>query len=120
MSNFLRYFVGLFFLSAIWLRSQEHAEAKIQTNGQRVMADVVRIYTGACGKRSCSINVEYAFTPTSEAGGSQPIHGYAELGTSDRPNDPNLVYARTNQRVPIAYEVDHPQMSALNFNDDIF
>lgn len=121
LAKFFALFCSVFFiLSAIWLRSQEHAEIKIQTNGQRVMADVVRIYTGSCGKHSCSINVEYTFTPTSGTGGSQLIHGYADLGTSNRPNDPNLVYARTNQRVPIAYEVDHPQVSALNFNDDVF
>jgi hypothetical protein len=85
------------------------------------MADVIRIYTGGCGKRSCSINVEYAFTPTSEtAGSSQALHGYARLGTSTRPNDPEVAYARTNHRVPIAYEVDRPQVSALNFNDEVF
>jgi hypothetical protein len=112
---------AFFILPTIWLRTQEHTEAKIQANGQRVMADVVRIYNGGCGKRSCSVDVEYAFTPTSDTGdGSQPIHGYAELGTSDRPNDSDIVYARTNQQVPIAYEVDHPQVSALNFNDDVF
>lgn len=112
---------GFFFLSIIWLRSQEHTQVTIQHHGERAMADIVRIYTGACGKRSCSINVEYMFTPTSETEeASQPIHGYAQLGTNNRPNDPNIVYARTNHRVPIAYEVGHPQLSALNFNDDVF
>lgn len=112
---------GFFFLSVVWLRSQEHAQIAIQRNGERAMADIVRIYTGACGKRSCSINVEYAFTPTSETDeASQPIHGYAQLGTDDRSNDPDIVYARTNHRVPIAYEVGHPQLSVLNFNDDVF
>ncbi|GLQ47809.1 hypothetical protein GCM10007862_28600 [Dyella lipolytica] len=121
-AKFLALFCTVFFvLMAIWLRNQERTEVKIQLNGQRAMADVVRIYTGSCGKRSCSINVEYAFTPTSETSGvSQPIHGYAQLGTSNRPNDPDVVYAKTNQHVPIAYEVDHPQVSALNFNDDVF
>jgi hypothetical protein len=120
--KFLALFCTVFFaLLIMWARNEEHTEVKIQANGQRVMADVVRIYTGSCGKRSCSINVEYAFTPSSETGaGSQAIHGYAQLGTSDRSNAPNLVYARTNQHVPVAYEVDHPQVSALNFNDDVF
>jgi hypothetical protein len=121
-AKFLALACSVFFIvPAIWLRAQEHTETKIQANGQRAMADVVRIYNGGCGKHSCSIDVEYAFTPTSGMSeGSQPIHGYGQLGTSDRPNDPNLVYANTNQHVPIAYEVDDPQVSALNFNDDVF
>jgi hypothetical protein len=114
-------FTVIFVVIAIWLRNQEHIEVKIQLNGQRAMADVVRIYTGSCGKRSCSIDVEYAYTPANEVdGASQPLHGYAQLGTSSRPNDPDIIYARTNRRVPIAYEVDRPEVSALNFNDDVF
>lgn len=31
-----------------------------------------------------------------------------------------VAYARTNRHVPIAYEVDHPQVSALNFDDEVF
>jgi hypothetical protein len=121
-AKFLALFCAtLFILPTIWLRNQEHTEVSIQTNGQRVMADVVRIYNGSCGKRSCSIDVEYAFTPTSETDASaQPVHGYAHLGTSSRPNDPDLVYARTNKQVPVAYEVGHPEVSALNFNDEVF
>jgi hypothetical protein len=111
---------AFFVLPTLWLRNQEHTELRIQANGQRVMADVVRIYRGSCGKHSCSINVEYAFTPTSEPEGSPPVHGYARLGTTSNPNNTELVYARTTQHVPIAYEVDRPQVSALNFNDDIF
>jgi hypothetical protein len=114
-------FTVMFVVLAVWLGNQEHTEVKIQRNGQRAMAEVVSIYTGSCGKRSCSVNVKYAFMPTSEAiGASQPVYGYADLTTSDHPNDPALVYARTNHRVPIAYEVGHPQVSALNFNDNIF
>jgi hypothetical protein len=113
--------VTIFILPAIWLRNQERTETKIQLNGQRVMADVVRIYNGACGKRSCSIDVEYAFTPTSETDASaQPVHGYAHLGSSNHPNDPDLIYARANKQVPIAYEVGHPEVSALNFDDEVF
>jgi predicted RNA-binding Zn-ribbon protein involved in translation (DUF1610 family)/uncharacterized membrane protein len=110
-------FLGL----ALMLRTQEHTVAKIQLNGQRAMANVVRVYTGSCGKHSCSINVEYTFTPTSDTeGASEPLHGYSQIGTTNRPNDPDVVYARTHQYIPIAYEVDDPQVSALNFNDDVF
>jgi TRAP-type C4-dicarboxylate transport system permease small subunit len=110
-----------FILLAIWLRNQERTEDKIQLNGQRVMADVVRIYTGSCGRHSCSIDVEYAYTPTVDANGmSQRLHGYAQLGTNSHPDDLNVAYARANQRVPIAYNIDHPEVSALNFNDDVF
>jgi len=120
--KFFALFCSVFFvLSIFWLRGKEHTEIKIQTNGQRVMADVVRIYTGSCGKRSCSIDVEYAFSPVPGTGdGSQLVHGYASLGSSNHPNDPDLIYARTYQRVPVAYEVGHPEVSALNFNDYIF
>jgi hypothetical protein len=114
---------AVFFIAfAIPLNSEERAAIRIQNNGQRAMGDVVRIYTGACGKHSdCLINVEYAFTPTADTSGtSKPIHGYGHLGSSSRPQDPNFVYARTNKQVPIAYQVDHPEVSALNFNDDVF
>lgn len=111
----------LFMAFAMWSRNQDHVDTKIQQNGVREMADVVRIYNGGCGKRSCSIDVEYAFAPSSGAEGTwQLVHGYAHLGSTDRPNDPEVAYARTHRQVPIAYEVGHPDISALNFNDDIF
>jgi hypothetical protein len=116
---FALFFTVLFIVFAVWLGGIERVEAKIQRNGQRVMADVIRIYSGGCGKHSCSIDVEYAFTPVSETDGAPLLlHGYSQLG--DRSNDPDVVYARKNQRVPIAYEIDHPQASALNFNDEVF
>jgi predicted RNA-binding Zn-ribbon protein involved in translation (DUF1610 family) len=122
LAKSLALFCAAFFIvMTVWLRGQERTEVNIQRNGQRVTADVVRIYRGSCGKRSCSIDVEYAFRLASDTDGtSQPIHGYARLGSSNRPNDPDILYARTNQHLPIAYEVDNPQVSALNFNDDIF
>ncbi|GGA10372.1 DUF3592 domain-containing protein [Dyella caseinilytica] len=112
-------FAVFFFGFAISMHNEARTEAKIQRNGLRTMADVIRIYNGGCGRRSCSFFVEYAFTPSAETNGaSKPIHGYADLG--DRSNDPRITYARTNKQVPIAYEVDHPEVSALNFNDDVF
>jgi hypothetical protein len=108
-------FLGLTFLT----HNEVHTAIRIQRNGQRTTANVVRIFTGSCGRRSCSINVEYTFTPSTETNAaSQPIHGYADLG--DRSDDPRVIYARTNKQVPIAYEVDHPEVSALNFDDEVF
>lgn len=112
-------FAVLFFGLAISMHNEERTEARIQHNGLRTMADVVRIYSGGCGRRSCSTFLEYAFTPSTETGvASKSIDGYADLG--DRSNDPRIKYARTNKKVPIAYEVGHPEVSALNFNDDVF
>ena len=112
-------FTVLFFGLTMVAHSDSRKALRIQRNGQRAMADVVRIYSGACGKHSCSIYVEYAFTPPTETNGiSKTIHGYANIGT--RHNDAHLNYARTNKQVPIAYEVGHPQVSALNFDDDVF
>ena len=109
----------LFFGFTISAHNEVHTENMIQRNGVRTTADVVRIYSGVCGRRSCSINVEYAFTPSTETSDApKAVHGYARIG--DRSNDPRVVYARTNKQVPIAYEVDHPEVSALNFNDDVF
>lgn len=109
----------LFLAIAILEHNETRTEVRIQRNGVRTMADVVRTYSGSCGRRSCSIYVEYTFTPSDETNdGSKPIHGYADLG--GRPNDPRVIYARTNKQIPIAYEVGHPEVSALNFNDDIF
>lgn len=112
-------FAVLFFGFTSLVSNKNRIEANIQRNGLRANADVVRIYTASCGKRSCSIDVEYAFTPSGEtAAASKPIHGYADLG--DHPDDPRVIYARTNKQVPIAYEVGHPEVSALNFDDDVF
>jgi hypothetical protein len=116
------FFTVMFIVLAIPVGT-ERTELRIQNNGQRAMGNVVRFHAGYCGKRSisCAINVEYAFTPTSEANRSSlPIHGDAQLSPSDRGYDPNVVYAHKNMQVPIAYEVDHPELSALNFNDDVF
>lgn len=112
-------FAILFFAIAMIGRSDARTEAKIQRNGVRTMADVVRVYSGGCGRHSCSMYVEYAFTPSSETSESPAlIHGYADLG--DPSNDPRVAYARANKQIPIAYEVGHPDVSALNFNDDVF
>jgi len=112
-------FAVLFLGLTISTHNEVHTAIRIQRNGQRTTANVVRIYTGSCGRRSCSINVEYTFTPSTETSvTSKPIHGYADLG--DRSDAPHVIYARTNKQVPIAYEVDHPEVSALNFDDDIF
>jgi hypothetical protein len=109
----------LFFAFAISWHNEARTETRIQRNGLRTMADVVRIYSGACGRGSCSINVEYAFTPSTETNiASKPIHGYAYLGGHS--NDPHVTLARTQKQVPIAYEVGHPEVSALNFDDDVF
>lgn len=109
-------FAVLFFGFAISWHNEAHTETRIQRNGLRAMADVVRIYSGECGRGgSCSIYVEYTFMPSTE---TKSMHGYARLGW--RNNDPSVAYARTNKQVPIAYEVSHPEVSALNFNDDVF
>lgn len=112
-------FAVIFFGFAISMHNEARTETRIQRNGLRTMADVVRIYSGSCGRQSCSIYVEYAFTPSTETNvASKSIHGYADLGGHS--DDPHVTYARTNKQVPIAYEVGHPEVSALNFNDDVF
>jgi predicted RNA-binding Zn-ribbon protein involved in translation (DUF1610 family) len=112
-------FAVLFLGLTVLTHNEVQTDTGIQRNGLRTMADIVRIYNGGCGRRSCSINVEYAFRPSTETNAaSESIHGYADLG--DRPDDPRVIYARTNKQVPIAYEVDHPDVSALNFDDDVF
>lgn len=112
--------LGVMFLAfAMSGQSDARDQIRIQRNGLRTVADVVRIYNGGCGRRSCSFYVEYAFTPSAEAGvAAKPIHGYADIGNHSI--DPRVVYARANKQVPIAYEVGHPEVSALNFDDDVF
>ena len=105
----------LFFGFAISWHNEARTEARIQQNGLRAMANVVRVYNGGCGRGSCSIYVEYAFTPPTE---TESVHGYAWIGS--RNTDPHVAYARANKKIPIAYEVGHPEVSALNFNDDVF
>ncbi|MBD8873473.1 hypothetical protein [Rhodanobacter sp. DHB23] len=106
----------LFFGIAISSHNEARAEASIQRNGVRATADVVRIYNGGCGRAGCNIYVEYAFTPPTE---TQSVHGHAWLGSTGG-SDSHIAYARTNRQVPIAYEIGHPEVSALNFNDDVF
>lgn len=109
-------FAALFLSFAISGHNEARTETRIQGHGLRATADVVRIYNGACGRGgSCSIYVEYAFTPSTE---TKSIRGYARIGSKG--GDPHVTYARTNKQVPIAYEVGHPEVSALNFDDDVF
>lgn len=108
-------FAVIFFAVAISGRNDARTEAKIRRNGLRAMADVVRVYTGGCGRAGCNIFVEYAFTPPAE---TKSVPGYAWIGAHD--DDPHVAYARTHKQVPIAYEVGHPEVSALNFDDDVF
>lgn len=108
--------LAMFFGLTISSRNESRVDTKIQLDGARATADVVRVYNTGCGRSgSCDIRVEYAFTPSS---GTNPIHGYAWIGA--RNSEPNVTYARAQKKVPIAYEVDHPEVSALNFNDDVF
>lgn len=108
--------VLIFLPGAISRHNQAHDDARIRYNGLRARAEVVHVYQGVLyGTRAIhSYYVEYAFVPS---GQTESVHGYAWLGDD---GDPHVDYARSNGQVPIAYEVGHPEVSELNFDDEVF
>jgi hypothetical protein len=114
-------FGGLFAAMVIWQALECMKTLDLQKNGRSTEARVIRTYTAGCGKRSCSINVEYAFTPEPAPGDPRiEYRGYEYIADSRRPNDPDLGYARTNGTVPIVYDVNRPATSGLNFRNRVF
>ena len=95
-------------------------DAEIKNHGERVMANVLDIYMGSCGKHGCREYVKYQFTPKSAAANSQPITDSDDIANSDDVNNPRLVFAQTRHQVPVAYDARDPQVSTLNFNDIVF
>ena len=114
-------FGGLFVVIVVWQVLDCLKGLDLQKNGRSTEARVIRTYTAGCGKRSCSINVEYAFTPEPAPGDPRiEYRGYEHIADSRRPNDPDLRYARTNGTVPIVYDVNRPATSGLNFRNRVF
>jgi hypothetical protein len=117
--NFSLLFGALFLLFAVQIGWQSIHDIELQKVGQRTVARVISIYTGTCGKRGCNTDVEYAFTAPSPSG-AREYHGYKTLSFNGRTSDPNLIYAKENGSVPIAYDPGDPTNSALNFDDRVF
>ena len=114
-------FGGIFAATASWQVWDCMKGLDLQKNGRSTQARVIRTYTSSCGKHGCSINVEYAFTPEPVPGSTSiEYHGYEFIADSRRPNDPDLVYAKTYQMVPIVYDVNKPTVSGLNFRNRVF
>jgi hypothetical protein len=112
---------GVFTAIVVWQALDCMKSLELQKSGRATEASVIRIYTSSCGKSGCSLNVEYSFTPLSAQGVAQIVYrGYEYIGSSRQPNDPNLIYARTNRTVPIVYDVDNPETSKLNFGNRVF
>lgn len=111
----------LFSFSAIGLVWSDHDAIGISQHGQRVEAQVIDIYTETCRKRSCGIEVKYAFKPLpGRIGPSIQETGHGYIGDSRYPDSHDITYAKTNHTVPIAYDSFDPKISALNFRDRIF
>ncbi len=113
-------FLVAFSATVIFTINSTMKMSEIKNHGQRTMASVLDIYMGSCGKHGCSEYVRYQFLPKSDKAGSQPVTDYAYLTSSDRPNDPHLVFAETQHQVPVAYDTLDPHVSLLNFNDVVF
>lgn len=92
----------------------------IHQHGRRADADVDSIYTVAGRSGPSSFYVRYHYVALSPRDGQLlPLTGNEYLG-SKRADDPHFVYANTQRRVPIGYDVDNPQHSLVNFDDSIF
>jgi hypothetical protein len=116
------FILGVFFaVIVVWQALDCMKRLDLQKNGRAIVANVIRIYTSGCGKRGCSLDVEYAFTPEPTAGNARmEYRGYEYIGSSRSPDAPNLIYAKTYRAVPIVYDVNRPTTSSLNFRNRIF
>ncbi len=93
----------------------------IQQHGGRADGTVDSIYVAGCGRSGpCTLGVRYHYSaPAPEHGGSIQLMGDELLGP-DRSDDPYYVYASSKGHVPIAFDSEQPQESALNFDDSVF
>ena len=65
--------------------------------------------------------MEFSFTPEPAPGAaSKAYRGYEYITSGDRPNDPDLIYAKTYGTVPIVYDAKNPTVSGLNFRNRVF
>lgn len=89
----------------------------LKSHGRATNATVARIYTGDCGKHSCLEMVSYTYVNDNTR---RIYKGYSRLASDRDYNDPDWVYARTYNAVPIAYDPNNPAVSDLNFRNVIF
>jgi hypothetical protein len=93
----------------------------IQHHGARIMAKVLQTYEGDCTKNGCGIYVRYQFTPASpRTHGLEPVQGTGLVGSTREEDSPDLTFAKATGSVPVAYDIDNPHLSALNFSNVIF
>jgi len=100
----------------IWQIADYAKSVQLEKHGVRTNAEVVRIYTADCSRDSCSLNVEYTYTTPSV----KTLHGFGYLAREENSHDPDYLYAKSHRTIPIVFDANHPETSALNFNDRVF
>ncbi len=103
---------GGFYIGRDYLRA-----ADLLKNGVPAPAQFVRILGKDCRKSTCSVKIEYIFTPQ---GRSQPIDGIIEIPYSDHNGaSEQYNYVITTRTVPIMYDRNDPSRAMLFWKDEI-
>jgi len=88
----------------------------IHQHGERSEATVDTIYR-RCGRHGCSLYVQYHFSASLPGGGRiAESAGEGYIGR-ESPDNALFAYARNTGHVPIAYDLNNVQNSALNFGN---
>ena len=104
----------------VWTGLDYRNATILRDHGRRIEASVVRFYPDACGKRGCSLGVEYSFETRNSVGGLQTVHGHRFIAGSDYASDPDYQYALTRHSLPIVYNQEDINRSELNFRNRIY
>lgn len=89
---------------------------QIQQHGQLSEANVDSIYR-RCGRHGCSLYVQYHYSASTPGQGRiVQAAGEAYIGP-ERPDNGLFIYAQSTGHVPIAYDLNNVQSSALNFDN---
>jgi hypothetical protein len=101
----------------VWQASDAMKIADLQKYGRRADAAVLKVFTADCGRHGCSTDVQFRYTPN---GSNRVFTGIQYLASDRDSDDPDLVYARSHNTVPIVYDSRNPSSVALNFDDRVF
>ncbi len=100
----------------VWQGADYFKTTQLRAHGVRTEGTVVRIYTSGCGKRSCSLDVEYAYSTPD----GRRLRGFGYLTSDDDLQDPDYLYAKSHRTIPIVFDATHPETVETNFRDWVF
>ena len=88
----------------------------LDARGVPAQAHVVRQFSEGCGKNGCVTKLEYSFSAGKEG---RTFRGFASEGNASRYPTSEYEYAVSTKTIPILYDPENPDRSAVYWSDHV-